>query len=443
MMTRRNLLKSLLIAPPAAAALTAAAGVSGCSRRPRDDNDGRVTIRYMAWGNPEQLAVEKQIAAEFEKRNPNVRVHLFMVPGSAYADKLQLMLASRTAPDVMRADHYYFPALARKEYFMPLEPFIAKEKPGFLEDFVPIAVEEGKWKDTLYGMNVLFGGVQIYYNKNLFEGAGLTDPYTLSRQGKWDWPTFVSAAQALTKRAGDRAVQFGANMVGFPLYASVVWNHGGDFMNADMTRMTLGEDENAIRGLEEYANLRWKYRCAPTPADSALSAFTFESGKIAMHWGWSGESPRFRKNIKSFEWDLAPTPSGPEGNASVVKGNQLCIYKETRYPDEAWEFLKFMTGPEAEMLLGGELRRSVPTRLSVQKNPQYLTAELPPFHTDIFLEAVERGRTLPIDWRYQEWSQVYNSATETLFNVNVESARQAAQEAARRVNAILGGEEGF
>ncbi len=414
---------------------------SGCRS---DAEDGRITIRYMSFGSPQQLAAERQVVDEFEKRHPNVRVRLFLVPDSAYADKLQLMLASRTAPDVMRVDHYYFPALARKEYFLPLEPLIAQEEPGFLDDFVPIAIEEGKWDGRLYGMNVTFGSVMIYYNKKLFTEAGLTDPYTLYRQGRWDWQTFRKTAQALTKRdAGGRPLQFGTNMVQFPRYASVIWNHGGRIANPDITRITMAEDPQAIKGMQEYADLRWVYGCAPTPADSALSAFTFESGKIAMNWGWAGESPRYRKNIKSFAWDIAPTPSGPEGDATLVKGNQIVIHRESKHPKEAWEFIKFMTGPEAEMLLCGKLRRAVPTRLSVQNDPEYLKADQPPYHTDVFLVSVRRGRTLPIDGRYQEWVQAFNSALSALFDVNKKDAKEALADASRRANVILSGEEGF
>src|SRR5688500_9175602 len=116
------------------------------------------------------------------------------------------------------------------------------------------------WKGRRYGMNVLFGGVQISYNKKLFADAGMTDPSVLSKQGRWDGKTFVETAQALTKREDGRAVQFGTNMVNFPLYASVIWNHGGDFLNKEMTRFTAHEDLKAIRGMQEYANLRWVYK---------------------------------------------------------------------------------------------------------------------------------------------------------------------------------------
>ena len=440
-MTRRQLLH-LLLAAPASVGTTLAAG--GCERE--KPADGRTTIRYMAWGNPEQIAVERRIAREFEKRNPHLRVHLFMVPGSSYADKLQLMLASRTAPDVMRADHYYFPALARKKYFLPLEPLIAREKPGFLDDFLPIAVDEGRWDGTLYGMNVVFGAVMMYYNRTLFEKEGVPDPYQQHKQGQWDWEHFIAAAKALTRRdAAGRAIQFGSTLPAFPLYSSIIWNHGGNLTDPGITRITMAEDANAVRGMQRFVDMRWKDRVAPTPADNALSAFTFESGKIGMFWGWAGESPRFRKNVKDFEWDIVPTPSGPAGNTAVVKGNQLVIYRHSEQQEAAWEFVKFMTGPEAEMLLCGELRRSIPTRRSVLRDPAYLHTDKPPYHTDVFLESVQRGRILPIDWRYQEWVQEFNSALEPLMNVERgnKDAGAALARAAARANRILGGEEGF
>jgi multiple sugar transport system substrate-binding protein len=398
----------------------------------------------MAWGNPEQLQVERQIAAEFEKLHPELRVHLFMVPGSAYADKLQLMLASRTAPDVMRVDHYNFPALVRKNYFRSLQPFVAAEPPAFLSDFTPLALEEGQWQGELYGMNVLFGAVMLYYNQDMFRAAGLPDPYELDRSERWNWDAFREAAKRLTQRdPSGRALSFGTSTTNFPMFSSVIWNHGGDFFDVGAARMAMDRDAGAQSGLRAFADLRWKDRCSPTPADSALSAFSFESGKLGMHWGWAGESPRFRKNIKSFRWDIVPTPAGPMGNHTVVKGNQLCIFRESRHPEAAWEFVKFMTGPVAERMLCGKLRRAVPTRLSVQRDPEYLRAEAPPYHTDVFLTSVKRGRTLPIDWRYQEWSQVFNSELEGLLNVNERDVPTTLAAATRRVNDVLGGEEGF
>jgi multiple sugar transport system substrate-binding protein len=410
---------------------------------PSSRTDARTTLRYMAWGTPEQLALERALADTFESQNPDVRVHLFIVPGSAYQDKLQLMLASRTAPDVCRVDHYLFPALVKKDYFLCLDPYISQEPTDFLKDFTPIALDECRYQNKIYAMNVLFGGIQLYYNKNIFSQAKLINPMKQFQSGNWSWDSFVEASIKLTKTEDGRIAQFGTTFPPFPMFMSVIWNRGGEFFDKTGTRFILADDPNAVLGMQDLADLRWKHHCAPTPADAALSAFTFESGKIAMHWGWSGETPRFRKNIKNFDWDIAPVPSGPAGNVTVVKGNQLFVNKNTKMPEIAWKFVKFMTGTIAERKLGGELRRCVATRRSVQNDPAYLTSDKPPFQTEVFLDAVKRGRILPIDARYQEWAQVFNSATDALFNVGTLSVRDACQSATDRINALLSGEEGF
>lgn len=413
----------------------------GCRER-TGARDGRTTLRYMAWGNPEQIQVERQICTEFERLHPHLHIHLFMVPGTAYADKLQLMLASRTAPDVMRVDHCDFPALVRKEYFLPLDPFIAAELPGFIEDFLPLSLDEGRWEGRLYGLNTLFGGILIYYNRSLLQVAGVPDPYQLYRRGLWTWDRFVEMAVALTHRQNGRTLQFGTSHLVFPQFASVIWNHGGRIMDAAMTRVVMAEDEGAIQGIQHCADLRWKHRCAPTPADNALSPFTFESGKLALNWGWAGASPRYRRNIRKFDWDICPTPSGPAGHHTLAKGNQLVINRGTEHAAEAWKFVKYMTGPDAEMLLCTHERRAIPTRRSVMTDPEYLRNDRPPYQTDVFLETIRRGRILPIDWRYQEWSMHFWSAMEPLFNVNEKDARTTLAEACAVANRVLAGDHG-
>jgi multiple sugar transport system substrate-binding protein len=404
--------------------------------------DGRTQLRYMAWGNPEQLETEKKIIAEFEKRNPELRVKLTMVPGSGYQDKLHLMLASRTAPDVMRVDHYFFPSLVRKEYFSPLEPFIQNDPSFDLDDFFPITLRESSHEGKLYGLNVLFGAIQIYYNKSLFQAAGLEDPYALYRQGRWDWDAFLHAAKRLTREAREgQEASFGLTVPTFPQLASIIYNFGGRLMNDDWTQCAM-DDANTIRALQYVTDLRWVHHVAPTPAEAALSAFAFESNRVGMVFGWAGESPRYRK-IKSFEWDVVPLPRGPDAMATLVKGNQLVMNRETRHPAEAWSFMKFMTGPDAEMILAAQLRRCAPTRRSVATSPEYLAADQAPFHPDVFPISVEAGRELPITHRWQEWTTELNRFLDLLWLGTERDAAKVMQQAVPAINAILREEEGF
>ena len=144
----------------------------------------KVQLRYMAWGNPEQMALEEEFCQEFNRQNSDIEVKFFRVPGSAYLNKAIVMFASRTSPDVVRIDHFNFASLAKKDYFLNMNP-LAEADPDFhKDDFYPQAIREGMVGDQLQGMNVMFGATIVYYNKNILKKNGLEDPHKLWEEGK-------------------------------------------------------------------------------------------------------------------------------------------------------------------------------------------------------------------------------------------------------------------
>ena len=394
----------------AVGALLPAATVCGCQRHQRD-----ITIRYMAWGNPDQLATEKTLIREFEKRNPGVRVKLTMVPHSAYHHKLIMMLASHTGPDVGRVDQYYFPSLVRDGYFECLDPFIRRDRLD-LDDFFPQALEECRYQGKVYAFNVLFGGRVVYYNKTMFERAGVPDPYQQWQDGKWTMDAYLQAARRLTKKRGDTYVQFGTLL---PWIWDLIWAFGGDILDEDMERCAI-ETPGGRAALQFMHDLRFKWHVAPSPAEASMAAFTFESGRLGMVFGWAGESPRYRTTIKDFDWDIAPPPAGPGGRVTPVKGNQLFMYSESKHKPEAWRFIKFMTSQQAEMLLCGRLRRAIPTRHSVAQDPHYLAPvddkgrRVPPYQIHVFTDVLNYGHRMPIDWKWYYWRPAMDAEIELL-----------------------------
>ena len=414
---------------------------SGCGIQ----NSARGTeIRYMAWGNPEQLGVEQQLVDEFNQQNPDIHVRLFKVPQSAYLNKAIIMMASRTAPDIVRIDHYNFPHLVRKEYFYDLTS-LAKADPEFHEaDFFPTALREGMHEGKLYGLNVLLGGVMMYYNKALFAAAGLDDPFGLWLKGQWTWDRLRESALRISKHGADgRPERLGVQIPTFPHNAFILWAFGGEILATDGKHCLLNSPECA-RAYQFLADLRWKDKVAPTPSQGALSAFGFESGKLGMSFDWMGMAPRYRKAVKSFDWDICPVPTGPSGGAGILKGNQLVMYRECAHPDKAWRFMRFMTGVKTESwLYGDKLRRGDPSRKSVAYSPAFQNATRAPYNIKAYLSALENGRALPIDARWQEWLTALNVELDELWAGRERNAAMVLARASRRVDAVLASEEGF
>lgn len=403
----------------------------------------KIVLRYMAWGNPQQMKLEEEFCEKFNAQNPDIHVKFFRVPGSAYQNKAIVMMASRTAPDVIRIDHYTFPSLVRKKYFLDMTDLAEKDKGFRREDFFPQTLSEGTYNGRLYGMNVLFGGVILYYNKTMVRKAGLEDPYDLWKRGEWTYDRYRQHAIAMTKfDESKRPVQFGCLIPGWPYTVAVIRAFGGDLLTPDGKKSRLGEP-GAVSAYQFLTDLRWKDHCAPTPAQSANSQFTFESGKLGMQFDWMGMSPRFRKVIKSFDWDVCPLPSGPAGFDTIVKGNQMVIYSGTKYPEASWRFVRFMTGPEVEKELYIGHRRSAPTRKAVAYSPEFLNTKEPPFQLDTFLRSLEKGKELPITERWSEWTTALTTEQDKLFTGSERDASVVMKRAAQKIDEILADEEGF
>ena len=414
----------------------AALALLGCAQA----DDGRTTIRYMAWGNPPQLALEKRFCEAFMQENPGIRVKFIQTPSSAYRDKMILMLASRTAPDVMRVDSFDFPALVAKDYYHPLDGLIANDPTYRQADYFPVAVQEGRYRGRQYGVNVLFGSPVVYYNKDLLQKAGLEEPYALWRRGEWTWDAYLRYARAMTtKDARGKPLSFGSWINGFALQCATVYSFGGDIMRDGRVCLAEGKAAEAMRFVRD---LRFRDKVEPNASQTANSAFSFEGGKIGMQMEWMGVTPRLREAAK-FDWDVCPIPLKP-GGTTMVKGNQLVMSAESRHPEAAWAFMKFMTGKRTEMKLYADLRRCFPTRKDVAYSAAYLGSGVqPPHHLDAFVWSVERARKMPITTRWGEWTTEFNGAVEPLYNGTTDDVAGTLREGQRRANAMLAVREGL
>lgn len=416
-----------------------AAILAGC----QDPHAGKVRLRYMAWGNVQQLALEERMVELFNRQNPDLHVELFKVPQSAYANKAVVMFASRTAPDVVRIDHYNFAQLAERDYFLDLGP-LAKADPDFDEsDFFPLAMQENRHKGRLLGLNALFGGAIMIYNKTLLRNEGLEDPFALSQRGEWTTERLLDYAKRLTKfDPGGRPVQFGINHPGMPFYIGLMYGFGGQLLDDDLKGSALDRPET-IAALQYISDLRWKHRVCPSPSQGANAAFAFETGRLAMEFNYVGATARYREMIRDFEWDICPFPRGPKAKSLFVKGNQLVIYKESRHPKEAWRLLRFLTGEEAETILYLEERRQSPTRIALARSRRFTHPDQPPYNMAAVAETVQEGKVLPIDERWPEVMQAVGPELENLFAGRERDARKAALRAHAAVEKVLNEEPGL
>ena len=117
-------------------------------------------------------------AEKWNTKNPTTPIKMeTMVATNEYWIKLAALHASKTIGDNVVDISRFFPEMANKGVYREIQPFIDAEKFD-LGQYYPAAVENGKFDGKLYALpeTYQYQAVLIYYNKDMFDAAGVKYP---------------------------------------------------------------------------------------------------------------------------------------------------------------------------------------------------------------------------------------------------------------------------
>ncbi len=320
--------------------------------------NGKVTIEFMHWGGTDTYkgSYKDRIAA-FEKANPKIKVKVVTI-GDDYDTKLQTMIAGNKAPDVAQVAENGT-GFASKNAFVDLNSYIKKDNINLTKKYGGASALY-KWKGATFGIPDRGGSGVLYYNKDIFDKAGMKYP-----TADWTIQDFYDAAKKLTKDTnGDgKTDQWGVNFADYQLpWGGFLLSNGGSIIKNK--KVVIDSKEN-LKTLTAY-NQAFKDSSVPYQI-SEDGVNRFQAGKVAMSldgmWWIRGNA-----EIKKLNFDLAPAP----GNSTWSTGSALTISKQSskEKQDAAWKFVKFMTNDKAQAMLGKSLY-DVPANLSVLKSDEF------------------------------------------------------------------------
>jgi len=323
----------------------------------------------------------------FRAANPDVKVdHEDLTEG--YYDRLNVMLASNTLPDVVNLrsfdmyDWYRLGNLHSVSSFLENDPEL---KPTDLVDAILKSCSfEGQYWGLPYDASVMI----FYYNKKLFDDAKVPYP-----QDNWTWDDMVGIAQKLTD-AGKQNWGF-ARFPGIADWQVEPWylSNGAHIINEERTEWTLVGPE-AEETLQFLIDLTKKSKVAPPPeAQSDLNLFVVGKGAIYSAGQW--EIPGNRDAIKNFEWDVVAYPTGPKGHKPITHGGTYCMYAKTKVPDAAWKIQKWICGgKDWQANVYGASGYSIPSLKAVSKSAWLDPVEKqgkPPKHAQVVLDELDKA----------------------------------------------------
>ena len=145
----------------------------------------------------------------------------------------------------------------------------------------------------------------------------------------------------------------------------------------------------------------------------------FEQGQAAMEANGSWLVPTHQ--AAGIDFGIAPLPKGPAGQATSINPTGAVVYKGTKNPDAAWEFVKYLASPAAQKKLM-ELKASLPANKEVLSGPFATSFD----GAKVLADAIDYAHIKPSFKGYNDLTTaLQNELDANVFNAPNKTAKQA------------------
>ena len=321
----------------------------------------------------------------WNEKNPDRRIQLTYIPHAEMVAKLAQAIASGDVPDLMGLDLIYGPQFEAAGQLVDITDYF-KDDPT-LKTASPGHMMVATYDDRLYGVPLYAAVSALFYNKDLFEKAGL-DPDKP--------PTSLAEVRAyadkITALGGDVKGYFlpgscaGCNIftVGPLMWASgatIEPNADGEPLVGDGVKQVLQWARDMIKAGNVHDDARAE--------NGETFHLRFGSGKVGMMGTGNFNITLARDQNPDMNFGIALLPGVEPGSAaSFIGGDLVTIPKGSKRVDDAVDFMKFLLSDEVQVEGYAKLL-NLTTRSDMTDN-QYFEAE--PLVQDV-AKALSVGRT--------------------------------------------------
>lgn len=348
------------------------------------------TVRMWTFLDPEanngRSKALKQIIANFEKENPNIKIVVETQDWEQMTPKFFAAHAAGNAPDIIWCIMDEMGAALDLGALEPLENLFlknwTKDQIADIDDsFFNFGVRDGKHYQITHSRNYM----ALYYRADLFEKKGLEIPKT--------WDDFVKVCQTLTEVDPDTGVQrygfgqaFNVDKVDPQIMSTRLLEKQGNLFTND-GKANWANDAGAD-ALQFQLDCIKKYKITPEAAVNLTGEelFTeFAAGKYAIISGGAVRVPTVRADVpfdpSAVQLMLYPSTDGKTNSPSTINGWCVGVWSGSKVKEAAGKFVEAMMSPDADKLWvteGGQLaiRKSTVKNLSdfyADPNNKYLT----------------------------------------------------------------------
>jgi multiple sugar transport system substrate-binding protein len=322
-------------------------------------SDGPVELRFII--NNDNPTLVEQIK-QFESENKDIKVNVEKIPLDQFFEKVETMIAGDRAPDLL-----YTPVLATKRYanldlLLDVSSELSDEEKN---DFLPSSIVSVKKGDKIYGLPHFTDDIAVFYNKNLFEKAGVSVPASIDET--WSWDQFLDAAEQVKKANNLKyGVSTGSDVSQFLPF---LYQSKGSVLNKDQSAAGI-DSKNSIEAIKWFKS--WFDRGLASKESfvgSEKADELFKQGKLPMVITFSGLINTFETDIKDFDYGVTYMPK-KDVTATKLGGSNIVAFKNTKHQKEAVKLMKYLTSTDVMADFAAK-QGVIPTTKSAQEKVDY------------------------------------------------------------------------
>jgi len=324
----------------------------------------------------------QQFTELYEFANPNVKIEIipavdhnmyrYSAPPEGEEQKdpleeLKKLMQGDNPPDLVMMEFNNLAELVNENLLMPLDPLITADKfdTSKIVPTVLDGIKESAPDGKLYALAPLFSSSALFYNKKMFQDAGVAFP-----TDGMTWDDMFNLARQLSGGEGENqkygfsfsTYQGGDSFFEMQMYTQPLqlsyYDQTGDKMAVDSDSWekvwrTIVElrDEGVLPGPPNYEQMPMK---EPGPFDwdnflSGRTAMAISSYYYINELINANRMAETNDNLDPIEWDVVSIPTHPEApgiGGQIYLQGMMGINAKAQNDKDAWEFLKFVNGDD-------------------------------------------------------------------------------------------------
>lgn len=312
-----------------------------------------ITLKIAVTLNAQALQdFEKGIEAIRTSR-PDWNIEVEAIPQEGRIERITTAIASQTLPDLLLTDGLSVQQYIRQGAFADLSAFVAQDNLD-LATFYPGTVEQFMFDGKPYGLPYDAAPEVVYYNKTMFDTAGLDYP-----TDNWSYEEMRETAKLLTlDAAGNNAtspdfdptqiVQWGWNSTPSNIFSRhYIQVRGADYcVNADCTVTSFTSPE-VVEAFRFWADMAQVDYSAPydvySGGQTGVPGDPFVAGKAAMGFNNIAFAPTINEQ-SDIEYDIVQPFAGVDGTRyGPISTQGWVMSASSANPESAWALLQELT----------------------------------------------------------------------------------------------------